>query len=357
MSMDRRKFLNLSGLGISSFTITGFIPKSVQGITGGSNTISNMNPVVNPVVVATWDAGLAANMAAWKIIGIGGKALDAVEKGVMVTEDEINCCVGLSGNPDRDGHVTLDASIMDHEFNCGSVAFLERIKHPISVARRVMEKTPHVMLVGEGAQQFAVSEGFTLEPDTLSKDAKSSYENWLKKSEYKPVINIERKQATSQLDPSLMAPHKLITGEWNHDTIGMIALDSYGNLSGSCTTSGAGFKMRGRVGDSPIIGAGLYVDNEVGAVVATGQGEDVIRVAGASAVVEQMRQGKSPKEACQIITERIRRIKKEKAKDIQVCFIAINKKGEVGAYALHKGFNYAVHTNDGNKLFESSSLD
>jgi N4-(beta-N-acetylglucosaminyl)-L-asparaginase len=355
--MDRRKFLNLSGLGISSFTITGFFPKSVQGITGGSNTISNMNPVVNPVVVATWDAGLAANMAAWKIIGIGGKALDAVEKGVMVTEDEINCCVGLSGNPDRDGHVTLDASIMDHEFNCGSVAFLERIKHPISVARRVMEKTPHVMLVGEGAQQFAVSEGFTLEPDTLSKDAKSSYENWLKKSEYKPVINIERKQATSQLDPSLMAPHKLITGEWNHDTIGMIALDSYGNLSGSCTTSGAGFKMRGRVGDSPIIGAGLYVDNEVGAVVATGQGEDVIRVAGASAVVEQMRQGKSPKEACQIITERIRRIKKEKAKDIQVCFIAINKKGEVGAYALHKGFNYAVHTNDGNKLFESSSLD
>ncbi len=357
MSMDRRKFLNLSGLGISSFTITGFIPKSVQGITGGSNTISNMNPVVNPVVVATWDAGLAANLAAWKIIGIGGKALDAVEKGVMVTEDEINCCVGLSGNPDRDGHVTLDASIMDHEFNCGSVAFLERIKHPISVARRVMEKTPHVMLVGEGAQQFAVSEGFTLEPDTLSKDAKSSYENWLKKSEYKPVINIERKQATSQLDPSLMAPHKLITGEWNHDTIGMIALDSYGNLSGSCTTSGAGFKMRGRVGDSPIIGAGLYVDNEVGAVVATGQGEDLNRDAGASAVVEQMRQGKSPKEACQIITERIRRIKKEKAKDIQVCFIAINKKGEVGAYALHKGFNYAVHTNDGNKLFESSSLD
>ena len=357
MSINRRKFLNLSGLGISSFTITGFIPKSVQDISGGSNLINNMNAVVNPVVVATWDAGLAANMAAWKIIGKGGKALDAVEKGVMVTEDEINCCVGLSGNPDRDGHVTLDASIMDHEFNCGSVAFLERIKHPISVARRVMEKTPHVMLVGEGAQQFAMSEGFTLEPDTLSKDAKSSYENWLKKSEYKPVINIERKQATSQLDPSLMAPHQLITGEWNHDTIGMIALDSFGNLSGSCTTSGAGFKMRGRVGDSPIIGAGLYVDNEVGAVVATGQGEDVIRVAGASAVVEQMRQGKSPKEACQIITERIRRIKKEKAKDIQVCFIAINKKGEVGAYALHKGFNYAVHTNDGNKLFESSSLD
>ena len=154
-----------------------------------------------------------------------------------------------------------------------------------------------------------------------------------------------------------MAPNKLAIGEWNHDTIGMIALDSFGNLSGSCTTSGAGFKMRGRIGDSPVIGAGLYVDNEVGAVVATGQGEDVIRVAGSSAVVEQMRQGKSPTEACKIIVERINRIKKEKAKDIQICFIAINKKGEFGAYSLHKGFNYAVHNKEGNKLYESTSLD
>ncbi len=353
MHMDRRKFLNLSSLGISSFTLTGFIPTSNKTI----NTNSKVLNRINPVVVSTWDAGIAANLAAWKVIGNGGKAIDAVENGVKITEDEINCCVGLSGNPDRDGHVTLDASIMDHEFNCGSVAFLERIKHPISVARRVMEKTPHVMLVGEGAQQFAITEGFSLEPETLSEEAKRSYEGWLKKSEYKPVINIERKQPTSQLEPTFMAPSKLSNGSWNHDTIGMIALDSFGNLSGSCTTSGAGFKMRGRVGDSPIIGAGLYVDNEVGAVAATGQGEDVIRVAGASAVVEQMRQGKSPAEACKIVVERIRKIKKEKAKDIQVCFIALNKKGESGAYALHKGFNYAVHTQEGNKLFESSFLD
>jgi N4-(beta-N-acetylglucosaminyl)-L-asparaginase len=246
---------------------------------------------------------------------------------------------------------------MDHEFNCGSVAFLERIKHPISVARRVMEKTPHVMLVGEGAQQFAIEQGFKLESGELSKDAKNSYNNWLKKSEYKPVINIERKNAMSQLDANKMAPHRLTNGEWNHDTIGMIALDSFGNLSGSCTTSGAGFKMRGRVGDSPVIGAGLYVDNEVGAVVATGQGEDVIRVAGASAVVEQMRQGKTPTEACKIIVERINRIKKEKAKDIQICFIAVNKNGDFGSYSLHKGFNFAVHTNEGNKLYEAKSLD
>ena len=165
--MDRRKFINLGGAGISSFTLSGFIPK---------------NLVTKPIVIATWDAGIAANVGAWTILGAGGKALDAVEKGVMVTEDEMNCCVGLNGNPDRDGHVTLDASIMDHEFNCGSVAFLERIKHPISVARRVMEKTPHVMLVGEGAQQFAIEQGFKLESGELSKDAKNSYNNWLKKS-------------------------------------------------------------------------------------------------------------------------------------------------------------------------------
>lgn len=340
--MDRRKFINLGGLGVTSFTLSSFV--SQQNIKG-------------PLVVSTWDAGIAANAGAWTILGAGGKALDAVEKGVMVTEDEMNCCVGLGANPDRDGFVTLDASIMDHEFNCGSVAFLERIKHPISVARRVMEKTPHVMLVGEGAQQFALEQGFKLESGDLSKDAKNAYKNWLKNSEYKPVINIERKNAVSQLEQSKMAPHRLATGEWNHDTIGMIALDSFGNLSGSCTTSGAGFKMRGRVGDSPVIGAGLYVDNEVGAVVATGQGEDVIRVAGSSAVVEQMRQGKSPTEACKIIVERINRIKKEKAKDIQICFIAINKKGEFGAYSLHKGFNYAVHNKEGNKLHESTSLD
>jgi N4-(beta-N-acetylglucosaminyl)-L-asparaginase len=343
MSINRRGFINLTSLGIAGFTLQGFVDKaSING--------------QKPIVISTWDAGLNANKGAWEVLSKGGTALDAVEKGVMVTEDEISCCVGLGANPDRDGHVTLDASIMDHEFNCGSVAFLEQIKHPISVARKVMEKTPHVMLVGEGAQQFALSQGFTLESSKLSDSAEESYKNWLKKSTYKPVINVERqstKTATSQLDDKFKAPARLSNGDWNHDTIGMVALDANGNLSGSCTTSGAGFKLRGRVGDSPIIGAGLYVDNEVGAVVATGQGEDVIRVAGASAVVEHMRQGKSPQEACRLVVEKIRSIKKEKAKDIQVCFIALNKNGEHGSYALHTGFNYAVHTTEGNKLVES----
>ena len=307
-----------------------------------------------PIVISTWDAGLRANKAAWEILSKGGRALDAVEKGVMVTEAEQNCCVGLGANPDRDGFVTLDACIMDEFSNCGSVAFLERIKHPISVARRVMEKTPHVMLVGIGAQQFAVAEGFPLEKQELSPDAQKSYENWLKKSEYKPPsINIENKN-----NHGPFAPNKLENGEWNHDTIGMVAMDAKGNCSGSCTTSGAGFKMRGRLGDSPIIGAGLFVDNEVGACTATGQGEDVIRVAGSHSVVELMRQGYSPEMACKKVIERIIRIKKEKAKDIQVAFLALNKKGQVGAWAIHKGFSYALKNGEREELVKAKySMD
>ncbi len=302
-----------------------------------------------PIVISTWDAGVNANKGAWEILKKGGRALDAVEAGVMVTESEQSCCVGLGANPDREGYVTLDASIMDEFANCGSVAFLERIKHPISVARRVMEKTPHVLLVGSGAQQFAIAEGFPLEEEKLSEDAEKAYKQWLIKSEYKPVINVENKKSTS------LVPNKLANGEWNHDTIGMIAMDANGNLSGSCTTSGMAFKMRGRVGDSPLIGAGLFVDNEVGACVATGQGEDVIRVAGSHTVVELMRQGLSPEAACKKTIERIIKVKKEKAKDIQVAFIALNKKGETGAFAIQKKFNFAITSNQTNKLIDAKS--
>jgi N4-(beta-N-acetylglucosaminyl)-L-asparaginase len=339
--INRRKFIKAS-----AFTSLAALTAKKMVAAPTENTV-----IGKPVVISTWDAGLAANKAAWEILSKKGKAIDAVEKGVMVTEASQNCCVGLGANPDRDGFVTLDACIMDDKFNCGSVAFLERIKHPISVARRVMEKTPHVMLVGIGAQQFAVAEGFPLEEQKLSPDAQKSYDNWLKRSEYKPpAINIESKQGHGPF-----APTKLDSGEWNHDTIGMVAMDTYGNLSGSCTTSGAGFKMRGRLGDSPIIGAGLFVDNEVGACTATGQGEDVIRVAGSHSVIELMRQGLSPEAACKKIVERIVKIKKEKAKEIQVAFLAVNKKGQVGSFAIHPGFQYAIRTNEVEKLVKSKS--
>lgn len=304
-----------------------------------------------PLVVSTWDAGMDANRAAWDVLKSGGSALDAVERGVMVTEDSLNCCVGLGGNPDRDGIVTLDACIMDEQGNCGSVAFLERIKHPVSVARRVMEKTPHVMLVGTGAQQFALAEGFKLESAELSEDAQRSYKAWLEKSQYTPPEkNIENKQ---QHGP--FAPTRLDNGEWNHDTIGMVALDKNGNLSGSCTTSGAGFKMRGRVGDSPLIGSGLYVDNEVGACTATGQGEEVIRISGSHLVVEFMRSGLSPEEACKKAIGRLVSMRKDKLGDVQVCFLAIDQKGGFGAYSLRPGFTYSVRNRHEEKIYKSKS--
>ena len=359
----RRKFLYSSALGSFGLLLAKKLVAAPAPAAAASAAMSTPAPITgHPVVISTWDTGLTANKGAWEVLGRNGAALDAVEAGVKVTESGINCCVGLGANPDRDGFVTLDASIMDHQWNCGSVAFLERIKHPISVARRVMEKTPHVMLVGSGAQEFAVAEGFPLEPQQLSDDAKKAYEQWLKKSEYKPVINIENTKSGPSAatggagaNTALAAPMRLPNGEWNHDTIGMVAMDASGNLSGSCTTSGMGFKMRGRLGDSPIIGAGLYVDNEVGAVTATGQGEDVIRICGSHSVVEYMRQGMSPEQACKAAVERIVRIKKEKAKDIQVAFIALNKKGETGAYAIQKGFSYALKNNMEEKMVEVKS--
>lgn len=331
---NRRNFLQMLSIGTAGIITSGAAAASRKGN--------------KPIVISTWAEGINANKAAWKVLSENGRALDAVEKGVMVTEASQNCCVGLGANPDRDGIVTLDASIMDEKGNCGSVGAIERIKHPISVARRVMEKTPHVMLVGKGAQDFAVAEGFPLEPQQLSEEAEKAYREWLKKSDYRPVINIEN------TGHGPFAPARLDNGNWNHDTIGMVAMDAAGNLSGSCTTSGMAFKMRGRVGDSPIIGAGLFVDNEVGAATATGLGEEVIKICGTHLVVELMRQGYAPGAACKKAVERIVKRDAKKAAENQVGFIAINKKGEYGGYCLQKGFNFAVcYSNDHNFLVDA----
>ena len=282
-----------------------------------------------PIVISTWDFGVPANKEAWTILGKGGRALDAVEAGVKIPEADMNNhTVGRAGYPDRDGHVSLDACIMDENGNCGSVAAIEYIAHPISVARAVMEKTPHVMLVGEGATQFAVEQGFKKEK-LLTPESEKAWKEWLKTAQYSPVMNIENQQHVPG-------------SKYNHDTIGMLAIDAKGNISGACTTSGMAFKMRGRVGDSPIIGAGLYVDNEVGGATSTGVGEEVIRNVGSFLVVELMRQGLSPEDACKEAVNRIIKKKPETAKKIQVGFLAINKKGEYGAYAIQSGFSFAV---------------
>ena len=336
--MNRRKFLHLGAL--------------TAPLLAAKNSFANsFDETTKPIVVSTWDSGMPVNAEAWKVLSANGRSLDAVEKGAMHIEDKIDCCVGLNGYPDRDGIVTLDSCIMDEHANCGAVAGLERIKHPVSVARKVMEKTPHVILVGNGAQQFAVENGFTLESGALSDDAKKVYAEWLKKSEYKPIINIENKKGNGPF-----APNFFEDGTPNHDTMGLVAMDVAGNLSGAVTTSGMAFKVHGRVGDSPIIGAGLFVDNEFGAATSSGVGEEVIRICGTHLVVEFMRQGYSPEMACKKAVERIVKRDKAKAKTLQVGFLALNKKGQYGAYAIQKGFVFSVKSNNENQIHPSKYL-
>lgn len=322
----RRRFLKASALGVSA-SMLGW----VDGLAAWP--ASRLANGANARVVSTWDFGVAANRAAWAILGQGGDALDAVEAGVQVPESDLkNHSVGKGGYPDRDGHVTLDASIMDADGNCGAVAALEHIEHPISVARRVMERTPHVLLVGDGALQFALEQGFTKE-NLLTPEAEQAWREWLKTAKYQPSINSEVRDYGKTGRPG---------GAHNHDTIGMLALDAHGRLAGACTTSGMAWKLHGRVGDSPIIGAGLYVDGEVGGATSTGVGEEVIRNAGSFLVVELMRHGRSPQAACEEAVMRIVKKRPEASKTLQVGFLAMNRAGEVGAYAIQRGFSYAV---------------
>lgn len=285
----------------------------------------------SPLLISTWN-NRKANEAGWAVLNKKGRALDAVEAAARVPEaDPGDTSVGYGGLPDRDGKVTLDACIMDERGRAGSVSFLQHIMHPISVARLVMEKTPHVMLSGEGALRFALANGFKKE-NLLTDNARQKWEEWKKESKYKPVINIER-----------------------HDTIGVLAIDAQNNLSGACTTSGLAFKMHGRVGDSPIIGAGLYVDNEVGAAVATGLGETVMRSVSAFLAVELMRQGKTPQQACE---EAIRRLvrKTPEYRELQVGILAISRQGQHGAFGIQPGFNYTLTVDNQTTVTEAASF-
>jgi len=319
----RRKFLQ-SFAALGALPLLSFMPsiKKRQKIyTGG-------------LVVSTWNFGVKANTAAVQKMNEGGSALDMVTTGAMEMEnDPTELTIGLGGLPDREGHTTLDACVMDSTGRAGSVCFLEKIKHPVAVARAIMEKTPHVVLVGEGAQQFALQNGFPKD-EYQNPAARKAYDEWLKKSEYKPIINIE-----------------------NHDTIGILAMDKNGDVSGACTTSGLSYKMRGRVGDSPIIGAGLYVDNEIGAATASGLGETILRSCSSFLMVELMRQGYSPLNACKEAIQRLVKINSfMKVGDYQACFIAVNKEGEIGAYSVHPGFTYAVWKNGEHQVLNAPSL-
>ena len=299
--MKRRDFIKKSTFFSSAYAL----PKS-----NNLNDFDLSNP--EPVVVSTWDHGLLANRVSWDILAAGGESLDAVEEGVRVVESDPNIrTVGMGGYPDRDGIVTLDACIMDYESNCGSVAFLRDIINPISVARKVMEETPHVMLVGQGAKNFALKQGFK-ETNLLTDLSRKEWNSWKISSKYESIINIE-----------------------NHDTISSLALSGDGRLAGACTTSGSAYKMHGRVGDSPIIGAGLFLDNQVGAAAATGLGEAVIKSSGSAMVVEAMRNGASPQDACENVILRILKMNKQ-VENLQVGFIALDIRGNVLLLVLKK---------------------
>ena len=315
-----------------------FIKSGSIGLLASSSLLNNCDSQIkkvtnSPIILSTWNHGIPANKAAMGVLNDNGTALDAVEAGVRVTEaDPSSQSVGLGGRPDQDGHVTLDACIMNSDGNAGSVAFLRDIKHPISVARKVMEQTDHVMLVGEGAKRFALENGFQ-EENLLTDKSKEEWLQWKRDNSIKDS----------------WGPND------EHDTISTLARDNKGNLSGACTTSGLAYKLHGRVGDSPIIGAGMFVDNEIGAVGATGKGEEVIKTCGSFLVVELMRQGYSAMDACEEAVKRI--IRKQSGKsDFQIGYIALRKDGQVGFSAIHDGFQYALYKKNENKLYDVKGI-
>ncbi|MFT4673306.1 MAG: N4-(beta-N-acetylglucosaminyl)-L-asparaginase [Saprospiraceae bacterium] len=313
--MKRRNFLKKAALGTVGITALG--STVAASVSSSQSEGAILDPTTTspslPVVIATWNVKESTKKA-WQSLQEGSSALDAVIAGCGVEEANAEGqSVGIGGLPDREGRVTLDACVMNEKGDYGAVLCMQNIMHPIAVAKKVMEDTPHVILAGIGAEEFAVSQGFKRE-NLLTDKSKTAWENWKKTSKYNPIINIE-----------------------NHDTIGMLAIDKHGTISGGCTTSGLAYKMAGRVGDSAIVGSGLFVDNEIGAATATGLGEEVLKTVGSYLIVELMRQGKSPQQACE---EAILRIieKTPNFEDFQVGYIAVNKKGETGAYSIHKGF-------------------
>lgn len=327
MNTGRRQFLAFGTSALACGTPTSSVPAA-----DGSPAVPAGDL---PLIISTWPFGKPANDAALKVLLAGGSILDAVEQGIHVPEsDPANASVGLGGLPNAAGVVQLDACIMSGPgHQAGSVGALEGIVHPISAARRVMEKTPHVMLVGEGARLFALEQGL----ESVSHDTTAAYDAWRKKRAAKAA-------AAGSGKP-----------QQNHDTIALLVLGVNGDIAGGCSTSGWGGKLPGRVGDSPIIGSGLYVDNEVGAAGATGLGENVMRYCGSFLVVELMRQGLHPQEAC---LEAIRRIarKDPKGMGISVSFVALDKQGRYGAAGSAAGFQFSITSRNSSRVLTAPGV-
>ncbi|MFM9060562.1 MAG: N(4)-(beta-N-acetylglucosaminyl)-L-asparaginase [Bacteroidota bacterium] len=330
--MKRRDFIKWQGRGLLGLGLGLNLPWVTEISAQGQGQSKSKNP--GPLVLSTWDYGLKTNEVAWRILKKGGYALDALVAGAELAEmDPENAYVGLGGFPDRDGIVTLDASVMDHQYNMGMVAGLEQVPRASALARAVMERTPHTLLVGDGALQFAKEQGFET-MNLLTPSSEAAWKRWLETSRYLPGVNVE-----------------------NHDTIGLLSLDQEGRMAGVCTTSGMAYKMHGRVGDTPLIGSGLYVDPEVGAVTSTGHGEEIVRAGGSLLVLEGMRNGLDPEQACRNVALRVLKQLRHRSKDpaqYQACFMALTKDGRYGACSLQPGFTYAVQDEDqGNRLIQA----
>ena len=326
MSISRRQFVTSSLLAAGA-TLS-------QGESIGGEHLAGKSTERRPLIVSTWPFGRPANERALGVVKDGGSNLDGVEQGIRVTEADIaNSSVGIGGIPNSDGVVQLDACIMDGPgHRGGSVGALEGILHPISVARRVMEKTRHVMLVGQGAKDFAVAEGL----ETGSLITSEQTERWKKwKADQK-----DRRGASGE----------------GHDTIALVVLGPDGNLAGGCSTSGLGYKLPGRVGDSPILGSGLYVDNEVGAAGATGVGENVMRYCATFLIVELMRSGMDPEQACVAAIQRIARMD-PLGFDLNINFVAIDRLGRYGAAGTGDGFPYSVTTPGFSAVLKSAAVN
>lgn len=326
--MKRRNFIknaSLTGVGIT-------VGASAIACNEENKSLSKETKPVDllkfPIAICTWGFS-KANAKAGEELSKNTSALDAAIAGVAIEEENIkNTTVGKGGTPDRDGNVTLDACVMNSDGDCGAVLCVENITNVAALAKKVMEDTPHVMLAGNGAEEFGYSQGFKKE-ELLTEASIKAWEKWKETSKYKPIINIE-----------------------NHDTIGMLTMDKDGNIAGACTTSGLGYKMKGRIGDSPIIGSGLFIDNKIGGAVATGMGEEVVKTVGSFLIVELMRNGMSPQKACE---EAINRIvsKDNRHKDFQIAYLALNKEGKIGSYCIHKGFTYMKYQDGTNENIKS----
>lgn len=330
--MNRRKFITQStlvGAAVASGASLAGCKNQEQEVIGEpedpafAKATDEKSKKPAPIAICTWGFSGATEKAG-QLLSEGKSAMDAIIAGVAVEEENLeNTTVGIGATPDREGNVTLDACVMNPEGDCGAVLAVENIVNVAALARKVMEDTPHVILAGRGAEEFGYEQGFKKQ-NLLTDERKTAWKEWLKTSDYKPKINIE-----------------------NHDTIGMLAIDAQGDIAGACTTSGLGYKMKGRVGDSPIIGSGLFIDNEVGGAVATGMGEEVLKTVGSFLIVELMRNGMSPQAACE---EAIKRITKKgpRYKDFQIAYIAMNKAGDVGSFCIHEGFTMMKYQNQEN---------